>query len=377
MWSTEKGMATMSFAQSLIAYTSRLALLCFLWDTQHAVLFSQSLCMSAFELRLSLPCNPASWEADSAEKWYKSFRNEKETSFLSVLKAYVNLGSATSLSHLNALSRLIILHGLMSVSWDMKRREQTSLGFAGPTALDRQTRLADSYDMWKADFDTYCMTMTIQLKNNAAFKKEFLQFSTCSIAIFHAAHITLNVEILDLQIYAGARHIIGRPVNRTDYDRSRRILRQWVKPENSQAAVKASWHAAHLLRDGIMNLDNWDVNDAFHYPWCLYLATLTCWVFHAATNDLNDQETSVAFTGAQNDDLWDAQAEMNTLISSMTSGTPESLWKMAGKFATSGLTAVMGKYLGSIRWAVVHEGMKVLRGLAAERRSNEQDRLPK
>ena len=47
----------------------RLALLCFLWDTQHAVLFSQSLCMSAFELRTTLPCNPDVWEAESAAEW--------------------------------------------------------------------------------------------------------------------------------------------------------------------------------------------------------------------------------------------------------------------------------------------------------------------
>jgi hypothetical protein len=51
------------------------------------------------------------------------------------------------------------------------------------------------------------------------------------------------------------------------------------------------------------------------------------------------------------------------------------LWKMAGKYPSSGLTAVMGKHLSSVRWAVVHEGMKVLRGLVAERRINEYDSL--
>lgn len=105
----------------------RLALLCFLWDTQHAVLFSQSLCMSAFELRISLPVNPTTWEASSAEEWYKSYKKETATSFLSVLKTYVNPGSSSPPYQLNALSRLLILHGLMSVSWDMKRRDQTSL----------------------------------------------------------------------------------------------------------------------------------------------------------------------------------------------------------------------------------------------------------
>jgi Fungal specific transcription factor domain len=331
--------------------------------------------MSAFELRLSLPCNPATWEAESADQWYNHFKNEKETSFLTVLKIYVNPGSALPPAQLNALSRLLIFHGLMSISWDMKRREQTSLGFTGPTAQDRQNRLADSYDAWKADFDTYCMSMTMSLKDNPHLKKIFTQFSTATTAIFHAAHIILNVEILDLQIYAGARHIIGRSVTRADYDRSRRILKQWAQPCGSQAAVKASWHAAHLLRDGIMNLDNWDVNDVFHYPWCLYLATLTCWGFHFSSGDKNDKENGAADAMQLDDIVWDAQAEMNALVSGMTSVTPEGLWKTAGKYATCGLTAVMGKHLSSIRWAVVHEGMKILRGLVAERRINEYESL--
>lgn len=220
--------------------------------------------------------------------------------------------------------------------------------------------------------------MTPSLKDNAALKSEFTRFSTASIAIYHAAHIILNVEILDLQIYAGARHIIGRPVTRTDYDRSCRILKQWAKPGGSPAAVKASWHAAHLLRDGIMNLDNWDVNDVFHYPWCLYLATLTCWGFHFAGNDKTDHgngENGTVDVIHHDDIVWDAQAEMNALVSRMASVTPEGLWRMVGKYATSGLTAVMAKHLSSVRWAVVQEGMKVLRGLVAERSINEYESL--
>ncbi|KAL3426091.1 hypothetical protein PVAG01_02882 [Phlyctema vagabunda] len=356
----------------------RLALLCFLWDTQHAVLFSQSLCMSAFELRISLPCNPTTWEADSAEEWFNNYKKEQEVAFLTVLKEYVALASTSPPAHLNALSRLLILHGLMSISWDMKRRDQTALGFSGQEAAARHARLAQSYDAWKADFDTYCMSMTMSLKDNAGLKSEFTRFSTATTAIYHAAHIILNVEILDLQIYAGARHIIGRPVTRVDYDRSRRILKQWAKPGGSPAAVKASWHAAHLLRDGIMNLDNWDVNDVFHYPWCLYLATLTLWGFHFAGSDKTEQEKSggIDGMGIQHDDIvWDAQAEMNALVSGMTSVTPEGLWRMAGKYQTSGLTAVMAKHLSSVRWAVVHEGMKVLRGLVPERSINQYDSL--
>ncbi|TVY76157.1 Zinc finger protein [Lachnellula suecica] len=348
----------------------RLAFLCFLWDTQHAVLFSQSLCMSAFELRSSLPCNPASWEAESAEDWYKNYSRETETWFLTVLKLYVKPGSDRLPLHLNDLSRLLILHGLMSISWDMKRREQTSLGFVGPTAQEKQTRLADSYDAWKADFDTHCMSMALSLKDNPSLKKDFTRFSTASIAIYHAAHIILNVEIIDLQIYAGASHIIGRPVTRGDFERSRRIVKKWATPGGSSAEVKAAWHAAHLLREGIMDLDNWDVNDVFHYPWCLYLATLTCWAFHFAGSGKNDRtfDDRCLRSTEQVGDASNAQAEMSSLVSGMTSVALDGLWKSVGKYNTSGLTAMIAKHLSTVRWAVVHEGMKILKGLATERR---------
>jgi hypothetical protein len=109
--------------------TSRLALLCFMWDTQHAVLFSQSLCMNAAELNLTLPWNESLWEAETAEEWHRLHLQEKpQPLYLSVLKSYVNPGASSRPLSLNALSRVLILHGLMSVAWDLKRRDQTSLG---------------------------------------------------------------------------------------------------------------------------------------------------------------------------------------------------------------------------------------------------------
>ena len=107
----------------------RLALLCFMWDTQHAVLFSQSLCMNAAELKLSLPWDPALWEAETAEEWSAaSSRVKSPPSYLSVLKSYINPGPTSRTPKLNGLSRVLMLHGLMSVAWDLNRRDQTSLG---------------------------------------------------------------------------------------------------------------------------------------------------------------------------------------------------------------------------------------------------------
>lgn len=116
------------FTRSSANYV-RLALLCFMWDTQHAVLFCQSLCMSAFELRSTLPCHQSLWEADSAEQWQKLRKQQKDPPLLlTVLKSYLTAQAPTTAQDLNALSRVLLLHGLMSIAWDMNRRDQTSLG---------------------------------------------------------------------------------------------------------------------------------------------------------------------------------------------------------------------------------------------------------
>jgi hypothetical protein len=245
----------------------------------------------------------------------------------------------------------------------------------GPNQVRWDERLARCYDIWKADFDNHSMNMMLSLSDNPSRRSEFTRFSTATIAIYHAAYISLNVEILDLQIYAGARHIVGRPVFPEDFNRSRRVLKEWAKPGSSPNAAKAVWHAAQLLKDGIMKLQNWDVDSAFHYPWCLYLASLTCWAFHFA-NVLDTSPTSVERNSQQGNvvntpnvgdgdgDLRESKAEMIALVSHLATAMPTLLWQMLDKRSTSGLTMVMATHLGNIRWSVVHEAMKVLRGLA-------------
>lgn len=86
--------------------------------------------MSSFELRTSLACNEATWEANSAEAWWKHARTETQISYLTILRAYVNPDSGAMIPDLNTLNRQLLLHGLMSIQWDMKRRDQASLGMS-------------------------------------------------------------------------------------------------------------------------------------------------------------------------------------------------------------------------------------------------------
>lgn len=359
-------------------------MLCFMWDTQHAVLFSQSLCMNASELKLTLPWDPAVWEAATAEEWFSLMRYAPPPpQYLSILKMYTNPSGSSPPLHLNALSRALILHGLMSVSWDLNRRDQTSLSLAvtSSSSLPWQSRISGCYERWKTDFDTYTNAVLSSLSFSPFYQAKFQRFTVANLAVYHTAQLILEVDIIDLQIHAGARHIIGRPVTDTDRVRSRTRISDWIKRDEGKSAGRAAWHAARLFRDGVRKLENWNVDEMFHYPWCLYLSTLMCWTLHSAALEASGRqglpkasEGSLTLNSASDDpddedSDWDSRAEMNALISSLTRLDPSKdafvrdLWGVAGKYRTAGLVRCMVKQLNTVRWAVVREGMIVLKGL--------------
>lgn len=329
----------------------RLAMHCFMWDTQHAVLFSQSLCMSAFEMRFPLPCESSTWEASTPEQWFQCAIKELDHPFLSALKGYIAPHAVHRPRHLNLLARVFLLHGLMSLSSDLRRRDQTTIRSETPELTGVwKHRIGRSYDLWKIDFDADCMAIKLGQAENP---RRFTSIKMAAHALYRSAHITLNVEILDLQICAGTPHILGRAVTQNDVERSRRIIPQWLQDE-SRIAVKAAKHASFILQDAVISLDDWDDADAFHFPWCLYLATLTCWAFH-----LPEEGRNVPNPSPQRDAQ--AKTEMSSLIVSMTTcSSLDELASLAGKYSTKGLMKVMAHKLAIVRWTVVHDAMKVL-----------------
>ncbi|OTA84485.1 hypothetical protein M434DRAFT_36435 [Hypoxylon sp. CO27-5] len=350
----------------------RLALLCFMWDTQHAVLFCQSLCMSAFELRILLPCNQALWEASTAAEWSRlSLSTAPEPMYLLALKSYIT-GNAHLVPNLNSLSRIIVFHGLMSIFWDMRRRDQTSLYLSQGERW--KNRLGAAYQAWKVDFDNFCLRLSdltfAEMSKGTApetAKVELEVWRTAYVVVYHAAYVLLHSEFLDIQIFAGARHILGRPVQRSDFIRSEKVVKRWAgshavrssdHAEESVDAAKAAWHAAQLLQNASQALIDSDSMGLFHVPWCFYLATLTIWTFH---------HTGTRGLGSSPDDdselVWDAQAEMRSVVDSMLDVGIDGLPKIQGLKRTGGLVWVMVEVLSKVRWGIVHAGVAVLKGL--------------
>ncbi|KAI1166649.1 fungal-specific transcription factor domain-containing protein [Nemania serpens] len=369
----------------------RLSLLCFMWDTQHAVLFCQSLCMSSFELRISLPCSQEVWEAPNASSWAAAWRSstsrDDKTSFLPALKSYLNRGLPRP-AKLSAFSRVLLLHGLMSISWDMQRREQTSLGVvANPASNDNwRNSLSTAYDTWKLDFDAHFEASLapnrarseLGLANDDA--ADLRNFATAYNAVYHAAKCLLNMDFLDIQIYAGSRNILGRPVQQKDYVRSSQVVKRWAanaypgpsQPQfpSSPCASTAAWHAARLLFEASEGLAKSKAMGLFHVPWCFYLATLTCWAAHHARPSRSFGDDA----GMDLDEIvWDAEGDMKIFISSIASNKPGGAIQPNWQRGTTALAWVMADTLTKIRWGIIHAGVTVLRGLVPQRLINQYE----
>lgn len=334
--------------------------------------------MNASELTLTLPWDPVLWEADTAQKWFTAYRLlPAAPQYLPILKAYTNLSAELTIpEHLNALSRVLILHGLMSISWDLSRRSQTSLGLSISASHSQswQSMMSACYGRWRIDFDVYTAAVLNALSFSPLHRSKFQRFTTANLAIYHTVQLILNVDIIDLQIISGAKHIIGRPVTVPDRTRSKRRIREWVEADGGRKASRASWYAAWLLRDGIRKLENFNADEMFHYPWCLYLSSLMLHTFHEqASKGQRKQDPSSAVdlgVGGDEDAEWDAKAEMNAIVSAITKLDPardlftREMWEVAGNFIDDGLIKCMARQLNTVRWAVVREGMIVLRGLS-------------
>lgn len=256
----------------------------------------------------------------------------------------------------------------------------STLGFIDNNPLgDWQVRLSKSYTAWHTDYSAFCDTYTSRIPSSTHFlAKEFEISRTATLALYHAAHILLHTPFLDLQIYAGSRHILGRPVARNDYGRSQRVVKKWVA-ENLEEAGKAVWHAAALVNEGVDVLGgDSGMNDIgggrlWHHPWAVYLGTLIIWgvwcarpsppVVNALPSHLQHLEDD------EDEIIWDPNAEMKTLLDTILKGEPGklldagSIAREVGKRGTNGLAAVVSRCLSKVRWAVVHDGMTVLRGL--------------
>lgn len=107
----------------------RIAFFAFILDAQHATMFRHIPALSSFQIHLQLPCDEDEWSAKTARDWVhlRRQRGKDPSYFIAALKASLNPDHTPPMSDKDSFPQFILLHGLMSVAYDLQWKQQTLL----------------------------------------------------------------------------------------------------------------------------------------------------------------------------------------------------------------------------------------------------------
>ncbi|KAM0791367.1 hypothetical protein ACM66B_005832 [Microbotryomycetes sp. NB124-2] len=317
----------------------RVALIMFGVDVEHAAFFRHSPTLSAFQVQLQLPCDEELWEASTAEEWARIRINSRPAlPFISALKASLTAGNASP--QLNPFSRIAILHGLLSVAQDLQWRDHV-IGLSQPEGRANNWRdmISAAYNSWKSRLDTSLVSATFPTS----------QLLRASISLYAVAHITLSIDIHELQIYAGAPQALGLIVTAAIYNATEARIKIWAQTKDARAAC---WHAAFFLRSSLQHYQqtNVDLAGCLHHRWSVYIATLTLYCYGRSTSGEPGPPS--------NDDEYQQKAA--AWLDLMCTHSPEALIDVPRKNESLDLCRVVCEYIEGSRWEIAREGARIL-----------------
>lgn len=363
--------------------TRRAAFAAFVIDSIHATMFGHSTVMVAHEMRLPLPCDEKLWRAKSGAEVGRIEANFmsnglKPTPFLEGLKKTLSGYEVQT----NSFGRMILMAGLLNVSWHMNQRDLqvNSLGGGVSSALGGRDKwratLTRAFDSWKHDFDKslkkgesssdpYAFNSSDRTDSNTVFESR--------VVLHHLAHMAMHVDIVDCQIFARAKRLLGRAIGSQDLSSAQRRMKDIWAP--SVRARDATWYALKFLysvlvegngnnppRTGYNNQSQMDVEPPYsarddvllNRPWVLYFSALVVWSYgHALEGACPD----VVVPTSKSEQV---RQTRDYLITYGGTSDPEVLRTMKGLNNNSSLLLVLKDTFLTTRWELLHEGATLL-----------------
>ncbi|KAK3390524.1 fungal-specific transcription factor domain-containing protein [Podospora didyma] len=363
--------------------TRRAAFAAFVIDSIHATMFGHSTVMVAHEMRLPLPCDDKLWKAASGAEVGRIESNlmaigSKPMSFLEGLKRTLSGQEVQT----NSFGRTILMGGLLSVSWHMNQRDLqvNSLGGGVGQALGGRDKwrgtLTRAFDSWKGDFDKTLLgrgDITDPYSYDSQHRNELNVVFESRIVLHHLAHMAMHVDIVDCQIFARAKRLLGRQIGSQDLHSAQRRMKDIWAP--SAKARDATYYALKFLHsvllshnsgtpksNGYTQMDDlYSARDdvLLNRPWVLYFASLVVWCYGYAL----EGPSSAAHTPAAPQDRVRQMREY--LIKYGNVSSPEELKSMKGINHNTPLLMVLKDTFEVTRWELLHEGAHLLNNCIA------------
>lgn len=357
--------------------TRRAAFAAFVIDSTHATMFGHSTVMVAHEMRLPLPCDETLWNATNSAEVGRieatlHSNGVKPISFLEGLKRTLNGQEVRT----NSFGRTILMAGLLSVSWHMNQRDLQVNSLGVSQALGGRDRwrgsLTRAFDLWKTDFDNSLSRLTEgaptpylysdQNKDNVVFESRTV--------LHHLAHMAMHVDIVDCQIFARAKRLLGRTIGTQDLNSAQRRMKDNWAP--SAKARDATWYALRFLcavllpeesasSKGSSGFDDppfdYSARDdiLLNRSWVMYFAVLIVWCYGFALE--GPSTAPIPLNYDFDDQVRDMRAYLRRLGGVRS---PEDLKSMRGFNGCSGMLMVLRTVFEKTRWELLHEAALLL-----------------
>ncbi|OTA68093.1 hypothetical protein K449DRAFT_345386 [Hypoxylon sp. EC38] len=292
----------------------RVVFAAFMMDIIHAAMFGHAADMVPHEIRLPLPCDESLWSASSPETVRlhdSNFRlyGVKPISFLDGLKRAIHGQEVQT----HAFGRMIIMCGLLSVGWHLRHRDThlkwLELGSSSSDTRDKWCNmLLKAFDDWKTSFDGAIGSNDPESDGSGTQSHSNGLIQSASV-LYHLAHLSLYVDIIDCQVYAGAKRLLGRKVSTRDYANVVNRMSTWSAQPTTRRAILHAFKLLHrILVDPRQKNSNGYTNNVVgmygihyscrrdpdpHRPWIMYYATLSLWSFVRARTQSRDPSNTL------------------------------------------------------------------------------------
>ncbi|PVH86009.1 hypothetical protein DL98DRAFT_603740 [Cadophora sp. DSE1049] len=357
--------------------TRRAAFAAFVIDSTHATMFGHSTVMVAHEMRLPLPCDEALWSATNSAEVGRieaslQANGVKPISFLEGLKRTLNAQEVRT----NSFGRTILMAGLLSVSWHMNQRDLQVNSLGVSQALGGRDKwrgsLTRAFDLWMADFDRSLARNSDIVPGPYVYtdKKEDNVVFQGRTVLHHLAHMAMHVDIVDCQIFARAKRLLGRTIGSQDLNSAQRRMKDTWAP--TAKARDATWYALRFLctvllpEESASSTVRGGYNDPpFDYsarddvllnrPWVMYFAALIVWSYGFALEGPTTAPIPAAY------DFEGQVSDMRAYLRRLSSvRSPEELKSMRGFNGCSGMLMVLRTVFEKTRWELLHEAALLL-----------------
>lgn len=362
--------------------TKRIAYAAFIIDSIHATMFSHTAVMLAHEMRLPLPCDESLWTASSGMEVGRIETNHraddvKAISFLDGLKWTLNGKPVRT----NRFGRTALMAGLLNVGFHLRQRDLQvrSLGAFGGKDVWRGS-LTKAFDIWEADWtpDPPLTSLQSNRHNRDASTSSYSssqvdeeQLFESRVVLHHLAHMGMHVDIVQCQIYAKAKRLLGRTITPSDYGSTARRMREvWAPKASARDAVFYSLKfLGQVLTPDItpcvQKPPPFRTGSGEYYPrddyllnrpWVLYFASLVIWSYgYALDGPLGTEKFPSVET--KEDQVSDMRAFMQRVGGVKK---PDDLEKLEDRNHCAGMLMFLRTQFENCRWELMHEAAILL-----------------